>query len=79
MAKKFNDLPEKTLLRPDEVASFLRVSIKTVYRWCAKGQLHGVRLKRSLRIYRESVLESVSEGQEEGIQSYEKRDEWRRH
>jgi excisionase family DNA binding protein len=64
MENKFEDLPEKTLLRPDEVASFLRVSIKTVYRWYAKRQLRGVKVKRSVRIYRESVIASMSEGQE---------------
>lgn len=53
------DLPKKTLLRPDEVALFLRVSMKTIYRWHAKGLLEGIRFQRSLRIFRESVLKLI--------------------
>ncbi len=60
MQKQYGDLPEKTLLRPDEVAAFLRVSVKTVYRWVAKGLLDAVRLKKSLRIYRRSVLDFIN-------------------
>ncbi len=67
MGKYYGDLPEKTLLRPDEVASFLRVSVKTVYRWVAKGVLESVRLKKSLRIYRRSVLAFIN-GQPEADQ-----------
>ncbi len=75
MGKEFSDFPDKTLLRPDEVAAFFRVSVKTVYRWCAKGDLHGIRLKRSLRIYRQSVLEFVAKGRSEVVRSYENSDE----
>jgi excisionase family DNA binding protein len=53
---EFGDLPHKTLLRPDEVAIFLSVSQKTVYRWYRSGFIEGTKVKRSLRIYRDSIL-----------------------
>jgi excisionase family DNA binding protein len=55
----FSDLPHKTLLRPDEVALFLSVSLKTVYRWYRTGLIEGTKVKRSLRIYRDSILRLV--------------------
>jgi excisionase family DNA binding protein len=55
----FQDLPHKTLLRPDEVALFLSVSLKTVYRWYRTGLIEGTKVKRSLRIYRDSILRLV--------------------
>jgi len=58
---EFGDLPGKTLLRPDEVARFLSISAKTVYRWYCSGLIEGVKVKRSLRIYRDSILKLVGE------------------
>jgi excisionase family DNA binding protein len=57
----FEDLPRKTLLRPGEVASFLSVSLKTVYRWYRLGAIEGTKAARSLRIYRDSVLKLIEE------------------
>ena len=59
VATEFQDLPHKTLLRPDEVAIFLSVSLKTVYRWYRSGLIEGTKVKRSLRIYRDSILRLV--------------------
>ncbi len=59
--KDFKDLSPKTLLTPVEVALFLSVSLKTVYRWFRLGVVDGTRVNRSLRIYRESVLEMIDE------------------
>ena len=56
---EFSDLPYKTLLRPDEVAQFLSVSSKTVYRWFRSGLIEGTKVNRSLRVYRDSVLKLV--------------------
>jgi excisionase family DNA binding protein len=50
------ELPTRTMLRPSEVASFLRVSERTVYRWFELGLIEGVRINRSLRITRGSIL-----------------------
>ena len=52
----FNDLPNKSLLRPDEVGAFLSVSEKTVRRWVAEGVIRGVRLGKSIRIFRDSIV-----------------------
>jgi len=56
---KFPDLPEKSLLTPEEVAKFLTVSKQTVYNWCESGELRCARPKGVLRIYRVSVLEML--------------------
>ncbi len=56
---EYQDLPDKTLLRPDEVAMFLSVSSKTIYRWYRSGLIRGTKVKRSLRIYRDSILKLV--------------------
>ena len=58
---EFLDLPLKTLLRPDEVARFMSVSMKTVYRWYHTGLIDGAKARRSLRIYRDSILKLVDE------------------
>ena len=58
---EFGDLPHKTLLRPDEVARFLSVSLKTVYRWYCSGLIEGAKVRGSLRIYRDSILKLVGE------------------
>ena len=50
------DLPQKSLLRPDEVARFLSVAPSTIYSWICTGQLEGVKLPgKTLRIRREEV------------------------
>ena len=49
-------LPQKELLRPDEVAKYLSLSIKTIYRWIECGRLDAVKIGgRCVRIPRESV------------------------
>lgn len=54
-----SDLPEKKLIRPDEVARYFRVSIRTVYGWIDSGQIKAVRIAggKLLRIRREDVEE----------------------
>jgi excisionase family DNA binding protein len=49
-------LPEKELLRPDEVAAYLSLSVKTIYGWIAEGKLPAKKVFGTLRIPRESVL-----------------------
>lgn len=51
-----NDLPKKDLLRPDEVATYLSLSVKTVYGWVAEGKLPARKVFGTLRIPREAVL-----------------------
>ena len=50
------DLPNKNLLRPDEVAEYLRVSKKTVHRWVNKGTLDAIKINNLVRIPRTAVV-----------------------
>jgi len=49
------DLPDKSLLRPDEVAKFWSVSVKTIYRWIDLGILPGVKKGGAVRVPREDA------------------------
>jgi excisionase family DNA binding protein len=51
-----NDLPDKTLLRVDEVAAYFNVSPKTIYLWCDHGLLEFEKIVGCIRIPMESVL-----------------------
>ena len=59
---KCPDLPDKTLLRPDEVADFFSVELRTIYAWCDAGTLESVKIHGTMRIYRRSVLKAVQAG-----------------
>ncbi len=61
MLERALDLPQKPLLRPDEVAQFLSVSLNTIYRWHRSGILVGTKINRSLKIPRDSVLALIQE------------------
>lgn len=53
-----NNLPDKELFRPDEVACFLGVSRQTIYLWIKTGILPAKKIgKRLVRIHRESLKE----------------------
>lgn len=57
-------IPDKPLLRPDEVARLFQVTKKTVYQWHSLGKLPGG-LKfgdKCLRFDRESVVLFMSQG-----------------
>lgn len=48
-------LPQKELLRVDEVASYFDVSNRTVYLWIDNGILEAEKIGGTIRIPRESV------------------------
>ena len=57
MNSSINGLPQKAMLRPDEVARFLNVSRRTVYNWVEDGKIDAKKCSRNLiRISRESVI-----------------------
>jgi excisionase family DNA binding protein len=58
---EFRDLPDKTLLRVNDVARFLGVSLKTIYRWYHLGEIRGAKIKGSLRIYRASIVQLLGD------------------
>jgi len=49
------NLPDKELLRPDEVAKFWRVSVKTIYRWIDIGIMPGVKKGGTVRVPKEEA------------------------
>lgn len=51
------NLPQKDLLRPDEVARYFEVNRKTIIRWVNSGELQGINPGgKTLRILRVSVI-----------------------
>jgi len=59
----YDDLPYRTFLKVDEVAAFLNVSSKTVYRWCDEEEIKVIKLNKSLRIFRNSLLKFIKRKQ----------------
>ena len=53
---EYKELPDKSLLRPDEVMPLLRVSLATIYRMKDEGQLEAKKIRGAIRITRESVV-----------------------
>lgn len=49
-------LPDKELLRPDEVATFFEVSKSLVYQWVSLGELAAEKYGGVIRIPRDGVL-----------------------
>ncbi len=47
--------PGRTFLKASEVAASLNVSPKTTYLWYDMGRIRGVKIRGSLRIYRDSM------------------------
>lgn len=61
-----SDLPEKTLLRPDEAAAFFRVSLRTLYRWIDQGRLPAYRPATGCtRIKRSDAVRLLEESKKE--------------
>jgi excisionase family DNA binding protein len=50
------DIPERKLLKPSEVATALGVSTRTVYRWCDMGLMESMKLNKTVRVLRESLV-----------------------
>jgi acetyl-CoA synthetase len=41
---------DEQLYTPQEVADYLKVDVRTVYRWLRDGELHALRFRREYRI-----------------------------
>ena len=54
-------LPNKELLRPDEVAEYFQVTRKTIYHWVNINILPAVKIRTRLRFRREDVKSMVVE------------------
>lgn len=55
------DLPDRRVLRASEVATWLRVSAKTIYRWCDMGLIDSVKLNGTVRVLRDSVINFIED------------------
>ncbi len=62
-----DEMPRRRLLKATEVAAYLGVSAKTVYRWCDMGLMESVRLNRSVRVLRASVVDFLGYGKDAGL------------
>ena len=60
MSTNLDGLPKKALYTPGEVADFLRISVRTVYRWHDEGRIKGLKIaEKTLRIPRQEMVEIV--------------------
>ena len=50
------------LLTPDEVALRLRVTARTVRRWCQEGRLRSFREGKVVRIYADALADALKAG-----------------
>lgn len=57
----FHTLPNKEYLRPDEVANYFSLSVKTIYGWIDNGEIEAVNVGpgNTVRIRREEVEKMV--------------------
>jgi len=57
----FHTLPNKEYLRPDEVAAYFSLSVKTIYGWIDSGEIEAVNIGpgNTVRIRREEVEKMV--------------------
>ncbi|BCU81883.1 hypothetical protein JIR001_16660 [Polycladomyces abyssicola] len=53
------------LLKPNEVAEQLSVSLVTVKKWLREGRLKGVKVSRIWHVYESNLEEMIKEVQEE--------------
>ncbi|MBI3582385.1 MAG: helix-turn-helix domain-containing protein [Nitrospinae bacterium] len=63
------NLPEKELLRPEEVADYFSISKKTVFRWCVEERIKYCKPNGVIRIFRNSVLKLVQKTENTHIES----------
>ena len=53
------ELPNKSLLRPDEVAAYYSVSVKTVRGWIATGKLEAIKIAGGLLRIKKDEVEKI--------------------
>jgi len=52
----FIEIPNKPTFRPDEIASILSLSRRTIYRMIERGTLQSFRVSGSVRIPRQAIF-----------------------
>ncbi|HAP66877.1 MAG TPA: hypothetical protein DCQ99_03490 [Nitrospinae bacterium] len=63
------NLPDKEILRPQEVADYFSVSKRTIFRWCIEEKIKYCKPNGVIRIFRNSVLELVQKTENAHIES----------
>jgi len=51
------NLPERPYYKPQQIAVFYNVHVRTVYGWISEGKLEAVKVGGSMRIPRQAVKE----------------------
>jgi excisionase family DNA binding protein len=59
-SQDFSDLPPRTLLTPDQTASFLGVHRNTVYNYIDQGILPGTKIGGAVRIRKSDLIRIFS-------------------
>ena len=59
---------KETYLTLAEAAEYLRVSSRTVYRWCNKGKLKHFRVSKSTRVARSDLERFIANNTEGGTE-----------
>lgn len=60
------EIPDKTLLRPDEVAALFRVSMQSIYNWVKRGDLPCVRrIGQPIRFRRTDIIDILNTNDDE--------------
>lgn len=55
------DIPQKTMFRPDEIASIFGVTVRTVYRWRQEGKIDGNKMtEKCLRFPRQVIIKFIN-------------------
>lgn len=57
-------IPSRKLLRPAEVAEIFSVTKRTIYTWYEMGKISGINVGGTIRIYRQSVIDTLMTGAE---------------
>ena len=56
---------EEELLKPEQVAEILNVSMTSVYRWLNTGELKGIRVGKLWRVRKSDLQKIIQQGKEE--------------
>ena len=62
MQEIIDSIPNRQLLRIDEVASFFQITKTTVYNWYEDDKIKGTKINGILRIYRQSIIDMIISG-----------------
>ncbi|MCM3128985.1 helix-turn-helix domain-containing protein [Paenibacillus provencensis] len=56
---KLTEMPE--ICTPEQVADYLGVSRNTIYRWCSKGDIPSIKVRKVRRIQKSTLLKWIED------------------